>query len=122
MLGALNQIAASQGINQATSSSQPIMAACANNALTVDPLRELVLESLVQTHNPERLSILAAHAANLPETEEIKVPCDNSATSSVKNLAGIFTGTDNFVKKIEEKVKKRFSALECSDSESFGGK
>ncbi|ERL85467.1 hypothetical protein D910_02886 [Dendroctonus ponderosae] len=86
-----------------------------------DPLRTLVLESLVET-NSARLSVLAAQAANLPDTAEI-VSCPNTATTSVKNLAGIFAGTGNFVKKIEEKVKKKkYAVLECSDSESFGGK
>lgn len=86
---------------------------------TLDPLRELVLES-ASNANPEKLTSLAAQAANLSLTEVI-MPQQNKATTSVKNLAGIFAGTDGFVKKIEQKVKKKYSALECSDSEGFGG-
>ncbi|CAG9772874.1 unnamed protein product [Ceutorhynchus assimilis] len=85
-----------------------------------DPLRDLVLESLQQENNSERLNTLAFQAANLPQTEEIVLGSDSKAVPSVKNLAGIFTGTDNFVKKMEEKVKKKYSVLECSDSEGFG--
>lgn len=85
----------------------------------MDPLRELVLESASNV-NPEKLTSLAVQAANLSLAEVI-MPQQNKAPTSVKNLAGIFAGTDGFVKKIEQKVKKKYSALECSDSDGFGG-
>uniref|UniRef100_A0AAR5PGZ3 Ion transport domain-containing protein n=1 Tax=Dendroctonus ponderosae TaxID=77166 RepID=A0AAR5PGZ3_DENPD len=122
MLGTLGQLSASQAVRDPPRSPKPNQAG--PNMIQqpfTDPLRTLVLESLVET-NSARLSVLAAQAANLPDTAEI-VSCPNTATTSVKNLAGIFAGTGNFVKKIEEKVKKKkYAVLECSDSESFGGK
>ncbi|XP_066138980.1 uncharacterized protein iav [Euwallacea fornicatus] len=88
---------------------------------TMDPLRELVIES-IDNKNPERLNVLANQAANLSTKEELDLSQQNKpTTSSVKNLAGIFTGTDNFVKKVGEKVKKKkYSVLEGSDSDGFG--
>lgn len=136
MLGTLGQLSASQAARIPPRSPKPNAMMMIQQVWPVvlpflalkivfqplaDPLRDLVLESLAQ-NNPARLSVLAAQAANLPDTEEI-VSCPSTATTSVKNLAGIFAGTGNFVKKIEEKVKKKkYAVLECSDSESFGGK
>lgn len=39
----------------------------------------------------------------------------------MKSLAGIFAGTETFVRKVEETIKKKYVALEPSDSEGFGG-
>lgn len=83
-----------------------------------DPLRELVLCSKNYESEPEKLNHLAVQAANLPVVEEISV---KAPTSGVKVLAGIFAGTEMFVKKIEDNIKKKFAALEPSDSEEFGG-
>ncbi|KAL1514086.1 hypothetical protein ABEB36_003405 [Hypothenemus hampei] len=105
------------GLNAA--STQPLSLMLPQQNVTTDPLRDLVLESM-DTNNPERLNTLAIQAANLPHTDEISLPNENKATPSVKNLAGIFAGTDNFVKKMEEKVKKKYTALECSDSDGLG--
>lgn len=114
MLGTLNQLTASQ-----TFGAPPPITHFQQVNSTVDPLRELVLESS-SNGNPDKLTTLALQAADLSSAEVI-MPQPNKAATSVKNLAGIFAGTDGFVKKIERKVKKKYSALECSDSEGFGG-
>ncbi|KAF5290002.1 hypothetical protein FQR65_LT11668 [Abscondita terminalis] len=81
-----------------------------------DPLRELVLCSKNYETEPEKLNHLAVQAANLTATEEIS---SKPSSSSAKVLAGIFAGTETFVKKVET-IKKKFAALEPSDSEEFG--
>lgn len=82
-----------------------------------DPLRELVLCSKNEQCEPNKLNDLAVKAANLQQTEEISAkPAPNA-----KSLAGIFAGTETIVKKVEETIKKKYVALEPSDSEGFGG-
>lgn len=61
-----------------------------------------------------KLNALATKAANI-ETEIIK------PSTTIKSLAGIFAGTETFVRKVEETIKKKYVALEPSDSEGFGG-
>lgn len=79
-----------------------------------DPFRELVLSK--RNTDPNKLKELANRAANLENIEE--VPSKPPAT--VKSIAGIFAGTDTFVKKVEETIKKKYAALEPSDSEGYG--
>lgn len=81
-----------------------------------DPLLELVMRDKQGRCEPEKLNELAARAANLPQTEEISA----RQTTSVKNIAGIFTGTENFAKRVEDTTKKRRSILESTDSEGCG--
>lgn len=83
-----------------------------------DPLRELVLCSKNGNSDPEKLNHLAVQAANLQNTEEVST---KPPSSGVKTIAGVFTGTENLVKKVEENIKKRFTALDPSDSDEFGG-
>lgn len=65
------------------------------------------------------LKKLASAAANLP-TETETIPTQKIETKNVKNLAGIFAGTEMFVKKVEESVRKKYASLEPSDSEGIG--
>ncbi|XP_050296208.1 uncharacterized protein LOC126736052 isoform X2 [Anthonomus grandis grandis] len=121
MLGTLNQLGVQAALGPDIVGSLPIVqVANALNMPTSDPLRELVLESISPTGNPERMMALAMQAANLPPAEDVVGGHEPKAVPSVKNLAGIFAGTDNFVKKMEEKVKKHYLFLECSDSDGLG--
>lgn len=79
-----------------------------------DPFRELVLSK--KNDDPVKLKDLANKAANLQNVEEVPL----KPVTTVKSLAGIFTGTDTFVKKVEETIKKKYAALEPSDSEGYG--
>lgn len=79
-----------------------------------DPFRELVLSK--NDTDPDKLRHLADRAANLNDIEEIPL----KPPTTVKSIAGIFTGTDTFVKKVEETIKKKYAALEPSDSEGYG--
>lgn len=79
-----------------------------------DPLRRLVI--CERNIEEETLKELANQAANLQQTEEISV----KQNVSVKNLAGIFAGTDTFVKKVEENIKKKYAAFDSTDSEGCG--
>ncbi|KAF7280410.1 hypothetical protein GWI33_006076 [Rhynchophorus ferrugineus] len=126
MLSTLSQITASQAHNDISVTTKslstlPIHLPGESNvtAIPQDPLRDLVLQSLDQPKNPDDLKTLAIQAANMPENVEV-ISAQNKATSSVKNLAGIFTGTDTFIKKVEEKMKKKYSVLDTSDCEGFG--
>lgn len=137
MFGALTQLTDSQGFIQTQTVAKPQVVTqmpqlvtqkpCppsnkfAPTAIKVDdPLRELVLCSSDKDADPEKLKFLALSAANLVKEEENAVSF-TQASRSVKSLAGIFTGTETFVKKMEENLKKKYSALEPSDSEWFGG-
>ncbi|KAF5276287.1 hypothetical protein FQA39_LY06636 [Lamprigera yunnana] len=82
--------------------------------MATDPLHELVLGS--KNFEPEKLNHLAVQAANLTSTEEIS---SKPPTSGAKVIAGMFTGTETLVKKVEN-IKKKFAALDPSDSEEFG--
>lgn len=79
---------------------------------TDDPLRELVL---CKDCEPTTLNALASKAANI-EIEAAK------PSTTIKSLAGIFAGTETFVRKVEETIKKKYVALDPSDSEGIGGK
>lgn len=79
-----------------------------------DPFRELVL--CKTNTDPDKLKHLADRAANLNNIEEIPL----KPATTVKSIAGIFAGTDTFVKKVEETIKKKYAALEPSDSEGYG--
>nr|XP_022918564.1 transient receptor potential cation channel subfamily V member 6 [Onthophagus taurus] len=81
----------------------------------IDPLRELVLCSKSKCER-EKLEDLATKAANITNVEEITL----KNPVSVKNVAGIFAGTEAFVKKVEATIKQKYSTLEPSDSEGFG--
>ncbi|XP_060529714.1 uncharacterized protein LOC132704064 isoform X2 [Cylas formicarius] len=121
MLGTLNQLTASQGIkdtqNEKTSfpklNAEPIPSLIVTSS---DPLRELVLHSNDTNAKPEVLRAYALAAANLPQSND-EIPCQTKATQSVKSLAGIFAGTENFVRKVEENIKKKYSTLIPSDNE-----
>ncbi|KAB0794778.1 hypothetical protein PPYR_11617 [Photinus pyralis] len=109
---------------QGPSATQPpIILQCNNqptvsdDVITTDPLRELVLCSKNYEAEPEKLNHLAVQAANLSVTEEITLK--PPAASGVQAIAGIFTGTDTLLKTVET-IKKRFVALDPSDSEEFG--
>ncbi|KAI4461974.1 transient receptor potential ion channel protein [Holotrichia oblita] len=81
----------------------------------IDPLRELVLCSRSICES-EKLETLAAKAANISNADEITL----KPNASVKSVAGIFAGTDAFVKKVEQTIKKKYSTLDPSDSDGFG--
>lgn len=138
MFGAFTQLADSQGFTQTQNATKPQLVTQTSQSVAQkpclpldkfavspikieDPLRELVLCSSDKDADPEKLKFLALSAANLVKEEENPVNF-NQASKSVKSLAGIFTGTETFVKKMEENLKKKYSALEPSDSEWFGGK
>ncbi|XP_074036359.1 transient receptor potential cation channel subfamily V iav [Leptinotarsa decemlineata] len=127
MIGALSQLTESQGFTEPIRNIQKqteFFEVSANQHLNSlvkveDPLRELVLCSNEKDVDPEKLKFLALSAANLVKEEEAKKN-KGQVTKSVKALAGIFTGTENFVKKVEENLKKKYAALEPSDSDGFG--
>lgn len=87
------------------------------NIETDDPLRDLVLCSKNKDCEPTKLNALATKAANLETLNETAKP-----STTMKSLAGIFAGTETFVRKVEETIKKKYAALEPSDSEGFGGR
>ncbi|KAG5892428.1 hypothetical protein JTB14_003364 [Gonioctena quinquepunctata] len=125
MIGALSQLTEHQEFTQPTQDIQKqsdIFRISPNQnsssqGKVEDPLRELVLCSNDKNADPEKLKFLALSAANLVKEEETS---KNQVTKSVKALAGIFSGTENFVKKVEENLKRKYAALEPSDSEGFG--
>ncbi|CAH1154093.1 unnamed protein product [Phaedon cochleariae] len=124
MLGALSQLTESQGLmqpSQTTSIPQDIftISSTVTPIKIDDPLKELVLCSSDETADPEKLKFLAQSAANLAKLEEAE-KSQGQVTKSVKVLAGIFTGTETFVKKVEGNLRKKYSALDPSDSEGFG--
>lgn len=84
-----------------------------------DPLKELVILSDSNHSNADYLKKLAVAAANLP-TDAETVPVQKVESKNMKNLAGIFAGTETFVKKVEESVRKKYANLEPSDSEGLG--
>lgn len=84
-----------------------------------DPFRELVIKASDTDCDPVKLKSLALSAANLHDVEELVI--NKPQTKSVKSLAGIFSGTETFVRKVEETIKKKYAALDPSDSEGFGG-
>lgn len=84
-----------------------------------DPFRELVLCSKIEDCVPDKLNELATRAANLHQTEEITIK--QNASGNVKALAGIFSGTEALVKKVETTIRKKYSVLDPSDSEGYGG-
>lgn len=65
---------------------------------------------------PTKLNALATKAANLETVGDTPKP-----STTIKSLAGIFAGTETFVRKVEETLKKKYAALDPSDSEGFGG-
>lgn len=89
------------------------MAVVLPNIETDDPLRDLVL---CKDCEPMKLNALATKAANIDALTETTKP-----STTIKSLAGIFAGTETFVRKVEETIKKKYVALEPSDSEGFGG-
>ncbi|KAK9890859.1 hypothetical protein WA026_012204 [Henosepilachna vigintioctopunctata] len=84
---------------------------------SVDAFRQLVIYSENPNADPETLKQLASAAANLEGIEEVTK--QGQTTKGVKALAGIFAGTEEFVKKVEETVKKKYAALEPSDSDDI---
>lgn len=91
-------------------------AAVLPNVETDDPLRDLVLCSKNSDCEPMKLNALATKAANIETLNEAPKP-----STTMKSLAGIFAGTETFVRKVEETIKKKYTALDPSDSEGFGG-
>ncbi|XP_044754337.1 uncharacterized protein LOC123313493 [Coccinella septempunctata] len=82
-----------------------------------DPLRLLVIYSEDSKCDPEILKQLAFAAANLKDIEKVSAKRE----AGVKVLAGIFAGTEEFVKKVEQTMKKTYSILDPSDSDGIGG-
>lgn len=123
MFGALSQLTEAQGFSQKPPN---ILTTLAPNevkpsfpAKVDDPLRELVLYSNHKDADPEKLKFLALSAAKLA-TEEVEKP-PNPIAKNMKTFAGIFTGTGAFIKNVEENISKKYSALDPSDSDGFGG-
>lgn len=115
MFGTLTQLTDSKGFDQKPKIIQPQLV-----KQVEDPFRELVLLSdNVGNVSMDYLKKLASAAANLP-TETETIPTQKIETKNVKNLAGIFAGTEMFVKKVEESVRKKYASLEPSDSEGIG--
>ncbi|XP_056638835.1 transient receptor potential cation channel subfamily V member 6 [Diorhabda sublineata] len=116
-------------INGASPHPDPIPASSVNSNLlqqipinspkVEDPLRELVLCE-EKDADPEKLKFLALSAANLVKEEPSPKQSSQSTSINVKALAGIFVGTETLIKKVEENLKKKFAALDPSDSEGFG--
>nr|CAH7752535.1 unnamed protein product [Callosobruchus chinensis] len=136
MLGALTQLTESQGVKEPkkeVSKPPAIYATPSTDAhnmdhslKVVDPLRELVIASEDEKVDPEKLNFLAQSAVNLvagderqPLASAVAQKPQNQMMKNVKTLAGIFTGAETFVKKVEE-TKKKYSALDPSDSDGFG--
>lgn len=124
MFGALSQLAESQGFSQKPSST--FMHQTAANEVkqqfsleVKDPLRELVLYSNNEDADPQKLKFLADSAANL--VAEVADQSSNTTSKNMKVLTGIFAGTGTFIKNVESNISKKYSALEPSDSEEFGG-
>jgi hypothetical protein len=115
MIGTVSQLTESQGyIQNLVSKKDDIKVTTLE-----DPFRELVINSNNSNFDPEQLKVLALSAANLENIEETTIA--KQQTKSVKSLAGIFAGTETFVRKVEETIKKKYAALDPSDSEGFGG-
>lgn len=117
MFGALTQLSDSTADQVPKPPQSKLFAKILNTAESTieDPLRELVLSSK-HTTDPNALREIANRAANLQNVEEVPL----RPATTVKSIAGIFTGTDTFVKKVEETIKKKYAALEPSDSEGYG--
>lgn len=123
MFGALSQLTESQGFTPNPPNltfSQTLTVQVSNNFPTKvdDPLRELVLYSNDEEADPEKLKFLALSAANLVTDGADK---SNVVSKNMKAFAGIFSGTGTFLKNVEENITKKYSALDPSDSEGFGG-
>lgn len=131
MFGALTQLTDAQGFIQPNpilmqtpeifniNSLNPVQQPSNLPTKVEDPLRELVLCSNDKNVDPEKLKFLAQSAANLVNDDELNPQAQGS--KSMKTLAGIFAGTETFVKKVEENLTKKYAALEPSDSDGFGG-
>lgn len=85
--------------------------------LFVDPIRELVLNGLKRNSDPLKLQEFANQAANIQNFEIIQ---SQKTEIQVSNLAGLFSGADNYVRKVEETVKKKSPLIDPSDSDSMG--
>lgn len=137
MFGALTKLADSQAITGVSTSApgthKPSAAAAVPAAVTLpsgttvttvnellapyeDPLRELVLYSHKKHGSKEKMNELAHQAANLQNCEVIT----QKSEISIPNLAGIFTGTETFIKKVEETIKKKSPLIDASDSDNIG--
>lgn len=82
-----------------------------------DPLRLLVIYSEDPKCDAEVLKQLAFAAANLSGIDKVSTKRE----VGVKVLAGIFAGTEEFVRKVEQTVKNTYSILDPSDSDGIGG-
>ncbi|XP_057656307.1 uncharacterized protein LOC130893886 [Diorhabda carinulata] len=118
MFGAFTHLSESQSSSVNSNLLQQIPI---NSPKVEDPLRELVLCE-EKDADPEKLKFLALSAANLVKEEPSPKQSSQSTSINVKALAGIFVGTETLIKKVEENLKKKFAALDPSDSEGFGGK
>lgn len=133
MFGALTKLADSQAITGAPGTHKPSTTAAVPAAVTLpsgttvttvnellgpyeDPLRELVLYSHKKHGTKEKMNELAQQAANLQNCEVIT----QKSEISIPNLAGIFTGTETFIKKVEETIKKKSPLIDASDSDNIG--
>ncbi|KAJ8985014.1 hypothetical protein NQ317_016925 [Molorchus minor] len=125
MMGALAQLTDSKGFTEPSATIKNAVPSSLSFPIQShpveidDPLRELVLCSIDKDADPEKLKFLALSAANLAKEKEI-MENEKNIPKSVKSLAGIFTGTETFVKKVEENIRKKYAALEPSDSEGLG--
>lgn len=121
MLGALSALSESQKFSEKLPNSFTNPISEVQSILSVevnDPLRELVLYSNNEDADPEKLKFLALSAANLVSDTD-KSP--HLTSKNMKVITGMFTGTGIFMKNVEENSSKKYSALEPSDSEGFGG-
>ena len=117
MIGTVTQLTDSQGHIATTKNTKKDDGVKATSS--EDPFRELVINSNDSNCDPEKLKMLALSAADLRDVEEVSI--SKQQPKSVKSLAGIFAGTETFVRKVEETIKKKYAALDPSDSEGFGG-
>lgn len=83
----------------------------------VDPMRELILQSITQTCDLNILMKYANQATNLQNFEIIPI---QKCEASISNLAGVFAGTEALVKKVELTVKRKSSFMDASDSDNMG--
>lgn len=83
-----------------------------------DPLRLLVIHSDNPNCDPEILYQLAYAAANLRGIEKVSTKREDG----VKAFAGIFSGTEELVRQVEQTIRKTYSILDPSDSDIGGNK
>lgn len=83
----------------------------------VDPMRELIHQSINKTCDPNLLLNYANQATNLQNFEIIPI---QKCEASISNLAGVFAGTEAVVKKLEVTVKRKSSFMDASDSDNMG--